>query len=212
MLLNKRNVTWNLHSIVANLHLSQDVAKIKEIEGRHGWLRCGQISFQAAKLSRYGSLININPSGSRKPIFQLSHMGESINRGLKGAAVEKGLSKGLSHLKQSFSQSISNLFLPISLQEKETLKDRQQTRQESSMIHSASPQSRPAVIVAWFWSFGTYVSTDTLCENSDHYRSASWINKSEMCWFFLLLLFTSLKCQFWSIFKLPFFLSVSSFP
>ena len=44
------------------------------------------------------------------------------------------------------------------------------------MIHSASPQSRPAVIVAWFWSFGT----NTLYENSDHYRpglwSASWIN------------------------------------
>ena len=33
------------------------------------------------------------------------------------------------------------------------------------MIHSASPQSRPAVIVAWFWSFGTDVCTDgrTLC-------------------------------------------------
>ena len=29
------------------------------------------------------------------------------------------------------------------------------TRQESSMINSASPQSRPAVIIAWFWSFGT---------------------------------------------------------
>ena len=29
------------------------------------------------------------------------------------------------------------------------------TRQESSKIHSASPQSRPSVIVAWFWSFGT---------------------------------------------------------
>ena len=28
-------------------------------------------------------------------------------------------------------------------------------RQESSMIHSASPQSRSAVIVGWFWSFGT---------------------------------------------------------
>ena len=40
------------------------------------------------------------------------------------------------------------------------------TRQESSMIHSASPQSRPAVIVAWFWSFGTDGQTDvryTLC-------------------------------------------------
>ena len=33
------------------------------------------------------------------------------------------------------------------------------------MIHSASPQSRPAVIVAWFWSFGTDGRTDgrTLC-------------------------------------------------
>ena len=57
------------------------------------------------------------------------------------------------------------------------------------VIHSASPQSRPAVIVAWFWSFGTdgrtdatYRRTDTLCEHSDHFRpglwSASWINSS----------------------------------
>ena len=29
------------------------------------------------------------------------------------------------------------------------------------MIHPASPQSRPAVIVAWFWSFGT--DGRTLC-------------------------------------------------
>ena len=54
------------------------------------------------------------------------------------------------------------------------------TRQGSSMIHSASPQSRPAAIVAWFWSFGTDGRTETLCENSDHYGpglwSASWIN------------------------------------
>ena len=35
------------------------------------------------------------------------------------------------------------------------------------MIHSASTQSRPAVIVAWIWSFGTDEQTDTLCENSD---------------------------------------------
>ena len=28
------------------------------------------------------------------------------------------------------------------------------------MIRSASPQSLPAVIVAWFWSFGTYGRTD----------------------------------------------------
>ena len=46
------------------------------------------------------------------------------------------------------------------------------------MIHS--PQSRPAVIVPWIWSFGTDRRTDTLCENSDHYLpglwSASWIN------------------------------------
>ena len=27
------------------------------------------------------------------------------------------------------------------------------------MIHTASPQFRPAVIVAWFWSFGTDVRT-----------------------------------------------------
>ena len=38
-------------------------------------------------------------------------------------------------------------------------KNNDTTRQESSMIHSASPQSRPAVIVAWFWSFGTDVRT-----------------------------------------------------
>ena len=49
-----------------------------------------------------------------------------------------------------------------------------ETRQVSSMIHSASPQSRPAVIVAWFWSFGTDGRSDTLCENSDHYRQGHW--------------------------------------
>ena len=39
------------------------------------------------------------------------------------------------------------------------------TRQESSMIHSASPPSRPTVIVAWFWRFGTDGQADwrTLC-------------------------------------------------
>ena len=44
-------------------------------------------------------------------------------------------------------------------------KTKNNTRQESSLIHSASPQSRPAVIVAWFWSFGTDGRTDwrTLC-------------------------------------------------
>ena len=61
---------------------------------------------------------------------------------------------------------------------------KRRTRQESSMIHSASPQSRPAVIVAWFWSFGTDGQTYTLCENSDHYRSglwsASWIKKNKI--------------------------------
>ena len=62
------------------------------------------------------------------------------------------------------------------------------TRQESSMIHSANPQSLPAVIFVWFWSFVTDERTegrtdgrmDNLFENSDHYRpglwSASWIN------------------------------------
>ena len=35
------------------------------------------------------------------------------------------------------------------------------TRKESSMIHSASPQSRPAVIIAWYWRFGT--DGRTLC-------------------------------------------------
>ena len=33
---------------------------------------------------------------------------------------------------------------------------------------------------AWFWTMGVYGRTDTMCENSDHYRpglwSASWIN------------------------------------
>ena len=52
--------------------------------------------------------------------------------------------------------------------------------QESSIIHSASPQSRPAVIFAWYGSFGAEARTDNLCENSDHYRpglwSAAWIN------------------------------------
>ena len=58
------------------------------------------------------------------------------------------------------------------------------------MIHSASPQTRPAVIFAWYWSFGTdvrtegrtYGLTDNLCENNDYYRpgllSASWIKGS----------------------------------
>ena len=49
-----------------------------------------------------------------------------------------------------------------------------ETKQESLMIHSASSQSRPAVIFAWFRSFGTDElsdgQADNLCENSDHYR------------------------------------------
>ena len=61
------------------------------------------------------------------------------------------------------------------------------TRQESSMIHLASLQSRPAVIVAGFWSFvpdgRTDGRTNNMCENSDHYRpglwSASWITKKK---------------------------------
>ena len=55
------------------------------------------------------------------------------------------------------------------------------------MIHSVSPQSRPAVIfplILKFWDGRTDgqkdVRTDHLCQNSDHYRpglwSASWIN------------------------------------
>ena len=47
------------------------------------------------------------------------------------------------------------------------------------MIHSASPQARPAGLVAWFWDGRT--ERRSMWENSDHYRpglwSASWINK-----------------------------------
>ena len=39
-------------------------------------------------------------------------------------------------------------------------KKRSETRQESSMNHLASPQSRPAVIVTGFWSFVPDVRTD----------------------------------------------------
>ena len=65
------------------------------------------------------------------------------------------------------------------------------------MIHSASPQSWSAVIVAWFWSFGTDGRTDIMCENSDHYRrdreSASWINTNfHGFWVYWLLLFLCL--------------------
>ena len=46
----------------------------------------------------------------------------------------------------------------------------------------ASPQSRPAVIFAWFWSFGTDGRTDNLCKNSDRYRPelqlAVWIKNA----------------------------------
>ena len=70
------------------------------------------------------------------------------------------------------------------------------------MIHSASPQSRPALIVAWFWSFGTDGRTDgrtdTLCENSDHYRpglwSASWINIRKKTWQWLCSTLKVTKC------------------
>ena len=78
------------------------------------------------------------------------------------------------------------------------------TRQESSMIHSASPQTRLSVIAAWFRSFGTDrqkdIRTDNLWENSDHYRpglwSASWIKrgvgwkKKDLCsWKFVFHVF-----------------------
>ena len=47
------------------------------------------------------------------------------------------------------------------------------------MIHSASLYTVPAVK---FWDVRTEGRTDTLCENSDHYRpglwSASWIKKN----------------------------------
>ena len=52
------------------------------------------------------------------------------------------------------------------------------------MIHSTSQQFRPAVIVAWFRSFGTDGWTDNLCENSNHFWpglwSASWINNVQV--------------------------------
>ena len=56
------------------------------------------------------------------------------------------------------------------------------TRQESSMIHLASPQSH----CRWILKFcaGRTDGTDNMCENSDHYRpglwSASWINKKSL--------------------------------
>ena len=61
---------------------------------------------------------------------------------------------------------------------------REKTRQESSMILSASPQSRPAGsdcrLVLKFWDGRTDGPTATLYENKDHYRpglwSALWIN------------------------------------
>ena len=62
------------------------------------------------------------------------------------------------------------------------------TRQELLMIHSASPQSWPAVIFVLFWKVGTYghsyTRTDNMCGNSDHCLlwlwSASGINKVRM--------------------------------
>ena len=53
------------------------------------------------------------------------------------------------------------------------------TRQGSSMIHSASPQSQAAVIVAWFWSFGMDRQKDgrtngQYVRNCDHYRLGLW--------------------------------------
>ena len=47
-------------------------------------------------------------------------------------------------------------------------------RQESLMIHSAIPQSRLAVIFAWFWNFGTD-GPDNIGENSDYYRV--WVGR-----------------------------------
>ena len=68
------------------------------------------------------------------------------------------------------------------------------TRQESSMIHSASPKSRPAVIFALFFEvlWRTDGGMDNLCENSDYYRPglwlALWINKHSVCcvWLYVI--------------------------
>ena len=49
--------------------------------------------------------------------------------------------------RQTMTSTLLNLSYRIGL--------KRRTRQESSMIYSASPQSRPTVLVARFWSFGT---------------------------------------------------------
>ena len=81
------------------------------------------------------------------------------------------------------------------------------------MIHSASPQSSRQWLSLDFEVLGR---TDTLCENSDHYRpglwSASWINKTgvvndplgqptvqpavKICWFYLKSIETDEKMTY----------------
>ena len=65
------------------------------------------------------------------------------------------------------------------------------------MIHSANPHIRPAVILAWFWSFGTDGRTDNLCENCDHYRSASWIKNRREKYRASSVVFFSLSISAW---------------
>ena len=60
------------------------------------------------------------------------------------------------------------------------------TRQVSSMIHSARPTDPPAVniVFAWnlfcfarFWEVETYLRTDNMCKNNDHYRPWLWVGR-----------------------------------
>ena len=59
-----------MHSIVANLDLSQDVAKErkKEIDSCSHKVANFYTLQQAAEMRRYGSLININPSAIQEAL------------------------------------------------------------------------------------------------------------------------------------------------
>ena len=75
------------------------------------------------------------------------------------------------------------------------------TRSESSMIHSASPQSQLAVIFTWIWSFGTGGQPVWKLWSLPTW-SASWItiipSQTVNIVLFIRFLFPHFKVQFWT--------------
>ena len=83
------------HSIMANVNSGQDVANKRE---RKWWPNLIQIK-QAVGMRRYGSLININPSGSSR---EESIFHASLKKKLVGFKVGPKVAKSVSYSKKSF--------------------------------------------------------------------------------------------------------------